>query len=115
MKLGELLKDWSSADRRKELRAHLGWPHNRTVVTSQARAMFAKGAIFTAIGSTTDNIEKHVPPTDQIEMLATPQKKVMAAISLEPGDLVLAPDTTKVKAVKKTDDMPDLPEAVLQP
>ena len=113
--LGEFLKDWSKADRRKELKAHPGWPHNRTVVTSQARAMFAKGAIFTAIGAATYNIEKHFPTTDKIESWATPQKKVLAAVTLEPGDLVLAPDTTKVKAVKKTDDMPDLPEAVLRP
>jgi hypothetical protein len=64
VKLDELLKDWSKADRRKELKAHPGWPHNRTVVTSQARAMFAKGAIFTAIGAATYNTEKHVPPTE---------------------------------------------------
>ena len=77
--------------------------------------MFAKGAIFTASGSATDNIEKHFPPKEKSNCWPRRRRRLLATISLEPGDLVLAPDTTKVKAVKKTDDMPDLPEAVLQP
>ncbi len=40
---------------------------------------------------------------------------MLAAVTLAPCDLVLAPDTTKVKAVKKIDGMPELPEAVLKP
>ena len=68
VKLDEFLKDWFNADRRKELKAHPGWPHNRTVVTSQARAVFAKGAIFTAIGAAADNIEKRFPPTDKSKL-----------------------------------------------
>ncbi len=48
--------------------------------------MLAKGAIVTAIGSASENIEKRFPPTDKIGMWATPQKKVLAAISLEPGE-----------------------------
>ena len=111
----EFVKTWTHGHQQKERKEHPGWPLHRTVLTKGARDIYDKGAVFKAVGLAAEQVEKFFLPANKLRILVKPTREVTTTTEVRLGELVMAPDTTKVIACAPKDAPPDLPEVLLNP
>ena len=112
--LQAFVADWRAADPSKEELPHAGWPQTRFAKVEFGQVIVAKGSVMMAVGAVAAHLEKYFANADALQILSKPQRKVICAEAFGPGELLLAPESVAIKAVKPDETMPDSPEVILK-
>ena len=80
------------------------------VKSEAADQLFSKAPVAAALGFLCFQVDQFMGPASKVTIQDQPVRLVKASRAFGPGELVFAPDTAKITAVKPGDKVPDLLE-----